>query len=242
MPKSKVDEAQILLAIQDIQSCKIKSIREAVKVYGVKKSTLIDRMNETTCRGDCHPNSSILSELEEQVLENYLLDKDDRGYGFKLTNVEDMANHLLNSRGAPSAGSKWAQRFIQRKSTLRMRQSRAYDFQRALCEDPDAINAWFRLVENTKAKYGIADCDIYNFDETGFMMGQIQPRLIVTRADRPGRSKAIQPGNKEWATSIHCINSEGWHLPPFILLKGNVIDRVAKQTGKRNTPPSPHHL
>ena len=154
-------------------------------------------MNGTTSRGDCRPNSSVLSELEEQVLEHYLLHKDDRGYGFKLTNVEDMANHLLNSRGAPSVGSKWAQRFIQRKSALRMRQSRAYDFQRALCEDLDAINAWFRLVENTKTKYGIADCDIYNFDETGFMMGKIQLTLIVAHADRPGRSKAVQPGNIE---------------------------------------------
>ena len=56
-------------------------------------------MNGTTSRGDCRPNSSVLSELEEQVLEHYLLHKDDRGYGFKLTNVEDMANRLLNSRG-----------------------------------------------------------------------------------------------------------------------------------------------
>ena len=44
--------------------------------------------------------------------------------------------------------------------------------------------------------------------------------MIVTRAERPGRSKKVQPGNREWAIVIHCINSEGWSLPPFILLKG----------------------
>ena len=119
--------------------------------------------------------------------------------------------------GAPPVGTKWGQRFVQRKPELRTQQSRAYDFQRALCEDPDAIKAWFRFVENTKTKYGIADCDIYNYDETGFMMGKSQPTLIVARADRPGRSKAVQPGNKEWATSIHCINSEGLASAPFHL-------------------------
>ena len=71
-----------------------------------------------------------------------------------------------------------------------------------------------------KAKYGVADCDFYNFEETGFMIEMIQSSMIVTRAERPGRSKKIQPGNREWATVIHCINSEGWSLPPFILLKG----------------------
>ena len=70
-----------------------------------------------------------------------------------------------------------------------MRMSRAYDFQSALCEDPDAIKAWFRLVENMKAKYGIVDCNFYNFDETGFMIGMIASSMIVARAERKGRGK-----------------------------------------------------
>jgi hypothetical protein len=33
------------------------------------------------------------------------------------------------------------------------------------------------------AKYGVTDADFYNFDETGFMMGQICASMVVTRAD-----------------------------------------------------------
>lgn len=44
-------------------------------------------------------------------------------------------------------------RFVQRRAELKMRFSHAYDFQRALCEDPNALNAWFRLVANIKDKY-----------------------------------------------------------------------------------------
>jgi hypothetical protein len=38
-----------------------------------------------------------------------------------------------------------------------------------------------------RAKYGIQDCDFYNFDETDFIMGVISSALVVTRADRRGR-------------------------------------------------------
>jgi hypothetical protein len=37
-----------------------------------------------------------------------------------------------------------------------------------LQEDPEVIGAWFKLVEETKAKYGVYDEDMHNFDETGF--------------------------------------------------------------------------
>ena len=101
-----------------------------------------------------------------------------------------------------------------------MRLSRAYDFQRALCEDPDLINAWFQRVANMRTKYGIQDYDFYNFDETGFMMGVICSSIVVTYADRRGRGKQLQPGNREWVTAIECVSSDGFTLPPFLIVQG----------------------
>ncbi|KAJ3571483.1 hypothetical protein NPX13_g5366 [Xylaria arbuscula] len=72
--------------------------------------------------------------------------------------------------------------------------NRKYDYQRALCEDPDVISRWFGLVANIKAKYGIQDEDIYNFDETGFMIGVISSTLVITRADRRGKAKTRTKG------------------------------------------------
>jgi hypothetical protein len=66
-----------------------------------------------------------------------------------------------------------------------------------LCEDPKLISAWFQLVQNIWAKYSIVDSDFYNFNKTGFMIGQITPGMVVIRADRRGRTKGIQPGNRE---------------------------------------------
>jgi len=80
-----------------------------------------------------------------------------------------------------------------------------------------------------RAKYGILDYDFYNFDETGFIMGVISPAMVVTHADRRGRDKAVQPGNREWATAIVCVNNEGWNIPPFLVVQGNGASQVGLQ-------------
>jgi len=72
-----------------------------------------------------------------------------------------------------------------------------------------------------KAKYGIQDGDTWNFDETGFMMGIISGCMVVTRSDRKGKRKKVQPGNREWATAITCVNGEGRDIPPFLVVQGS---------------------
>jgi hypothetical protein len=75
-------------------------------------------------------------------------------------------------------------------------------------------------VEETKAKYGICNDDIYNFDEASFIIGKITTQLVVIGAERRGRPKAIQPGNREWVTVIQAINATGWTIPPFLVFAG----------------------
>ncbi|KAF6781831.1 transposase [Colletotrichum sojae] len=78
----------------------------------------------------------------------------------------------------------------------------------------------FALLHNLMAKYGIGEGDIYNFDETSFIIGVITALIVVTRADRRGKANSVQPGNREWATVIECINSGGWCIPPFVIVQG----------------------
>jgi hypothetical protein len=74
-----------------------------------------------------------------------------------------------------------------------VRLRRTYECQRKLCEDPKMIGAWFELVKNTVNKHSILLGDTYNFDETGFQMGQISASRVVTAIDRPGRPKQVKP-------------------------------------------------
>jgi hypothetical protein len=140
-------------------------------------------MNGSTSLPERRPANTNLSDLEEQIIVNYILDRDSRGFSPRQADVEDMANYLRKSRRAKPVGKLWAHRFIQRRPELKTRFNRVYDFQRALCEDPELIGAWFRLVENIRAKYGVVDGDFYNFDETGFPIGLITPGMVITCAD-----------------------------------------------------------
>ena len=108
-----------------------------------------------------------------------------------------MANSILAARSNKKAGMNWPRNFVNRHPELKMRFNRKYDYQRAKNEDPLVIGSWYNLVRVTKDKYGILDDDIYNFDETGFMMGVIGTELVVTSAEARIRPKSIQLGNRE---------------------------------------------
>jgi len=153
----QTQEARIILAIEAIRTSKKLSRRKAAKIYEVPESTLRLRMNGSTSLPERRPANTNLSDLEEQIIVNYILDRDSRGFSPRQADIEDMANYLRKSRRAKPVGKLWAHRFIQRRPELKTRFNRVYDFQRALCEDPELIGAWFRLVENMRAKYGVVD-------------------------------------------------------------------------------------
>ncbi|KAL9564079.1 hypothetical protein ACKAV7_011792 [Fusarium commune] len=131
-----------------------------------------------------------------------------------------MANKLLADRDASPVGKRWASNFVMRQPELKTRHFRRYDYKRAQCEDPEVIQTWFTLVENTIIKYGIVESDIYNFNEIGFMMGVISTALVITSVERRSNAKLAQPGSREWVTMIQGVSSEGWGTPPFIIVAG----------------------
>jgi len=217
---SQNKESQLVLAIEAINQDPKLSPWSAAKIYNVSRATLYRRLQGITSRRDTMPNSRILTDLEESTIIEYILDLDARSFPPRICGVEDMANLLLAERDAPPVGTRWASNFIKRQPKLKTRFLRKYDYQRAQCEDPALIWGWFQLVRNTIAKYGIEESDMYNFDETGFMMGIISTGTVVTSAERRGRPKLAQPGNREWVTVIQGVNSQGWAIPPYIVVAG----------------------
>jgi hypothetical protein len=208
---SSSNESQLLLAIEAIRKNPKLSLRAAAAIYQVPKTTLRARKAGQPSRRDIPPNLRKLTNSEESTLIQYILDLDLRAFPPRLSDVEDMANLLLAARNAPSAsdasqppplpptvGVNWASKFIKRQPQLRTRSNRRIDYQRVQCEDPVQYNAWFNLVRNTIAKYGIDASDIYNFDETGFAISQISAtRMVVTSVERKERPRQTQPRNKE---------------------------------------------
>ena len=139
--------------------------------------------------------------------------------------VREMAQMILdteNSTPSRPIGKNWVTEFTKRRPEIKTRFARKISRQRILCEDPGVINTWFVELQRVKDQYGIQDEDIYNFDKTGFAMGLIATTKVVSRAEMPGKPWLIQPGNREWVTTIECVNSMGWSVPSTIIFKGKV--------------------
>ncbi|KFY99697.1 hypothetical protein V498_00575 [Pseudogymnoascus sp. VKM F-4517 (FW-2822)] len=200
--QSSNQEGRILLAIQAIKLRQIKSVRAAAISYDVPSSTLFDRIKGMPSRRDCTPNSRKMTPYEESALVQYILDLDSRGFPPRPQAVQEMADLLLSERGKSPIGKNWTTNFIKRRTELKAKFSRKYDYKRAKCEDPKIIEGWFSLVQNTVAKYRILEQDIYNFNEAGFAIGVIATTKVVTSLEAKSRPKTIQPGNREWVSII----------------------------------------
>jgi hypothetical protein len=214
------DEANIILAMSAIDTEQLTSNRAAAAHYRVNKDTLRNRRAGKPARQDCAPNSKVLTELEERVIIEHALDVDERGFQLNYDLLRGVADKLLSNRGARRVGVNWPARFVRRVPELRLRVNRRYDYQRALNEDPHIVKDWFRLIANIRAKYGIPNNDVYNFDEYSFQIGVIGSRMVITGSERRQIPKTVQPGNTEWVTTIVATNAQGWSIPLFIIFKG----------------------
>jgi len=193
------NEGRIALAIQAYQRGQFSSLTAATTAYDVPHSTVYDRIRGRVARSNTRPKSCKLTQNEEASLEQWIISMDERGLPLRIDTVRQMANLLLQKRvenqvtgqvtDSPDltdlqVGKNWVRNFVQRHNTLQSRFTRKYDYQRAKCEDPTIIRNWFRLVQNVRAKYGITDEDIYNFDETGFQMGVISTARVICGSEK----------------------------------------------------------
>ena len=229
-------EKRLDLAISAIQSSSITSIRKAATLYDVSFSTLRYRLCGRAMRRDAQVNNCTLTATEEQALIDRIIELDNHGYSPSLLYVRSMADKLLQQRLPDSSvGHNWLTRFIKRNDKLISRYLRKYDYQRAKCEDPEAISQWLERMQAIVTQYGIAVEDIYNFDESGFQMGVISTAKVITQrrqaGKKSGRPKVQQPGNRNWVTVIEGINAAGWTLPSTVIFEGKVHQSSWYRTG-----------
>jgi predicted oxidoreductase len=104
-----------------------------------------------------------------------------------------MANAICQAKGISPVGRNWTYTFIKRTPILTIKLGRTYECQRRLCKTPEVIESWFALVRNIINKHSILPGDMYNFDKTGFQLGQISTSKVVTSVEKQGRPKRIKP-------------------------------------------------
>jgi hypothetical protein len=80
-----------------------------------------------------------LTKVKEDVVAKHVLNLVNCGFPPRLAEVANIANSLRAKRSLGQVGINWPSTFVKRRSDLRIKFNRKYDYKRALCEDPDDI-------------------------------------------------------------------------------------------------------
>ena len=69
-------------------------------------------------------------------------------------------------------------------------------------------------------KYEIQENNIFNFDETDFIISIALTIKVVTAFEKVYKPKTVQLGNCDWAIVIISISVQSWAILLFIILVG----------------------
>jgi hypothetical protein len=150
--------------------------------------------------------------------------------------VTNCANSILqranpNQEPPPVVGPNWAYRFIERLPNQYKRiKQKPIDPKRLLSEDIGVIQTWFDRLQILIDTHKITPANIWNFDETGFRIGQGKNESVVT-AYAESNTRLGSASNRESITIIECISSAGSVISPLIIVAGKKHMEHWYQTG-----------
>jgi hypothetical protein len=115
-------------------------------------------------------------------------------------------------------GDQWVSRFLRRHSELSSVTLRSIESVRLKESSPARLRQYFADLENVIAEYDILPKNMYNMDESGFAIGEIEATKCIINAKIRQRFQS-KPGRQEWVTTVECICADGTSIPPLIIFK-----------------------
>ena len=138
-----------------------------------------------------------------------------------------MAEHLAYCAGTMQYGEKlganWVQRFRSRHPDVKSKCSRSIAAQRTKSYTADKINGFFDYLQLLFEQHHYRPQDVYNMDETGFIMGQNGNQYVLTRSQHKTIYKQSAQISGESLTVVKCISAVGKALKPLVLFKGAYV-------------------
>ena len=135
------------------------------------------------------------------------------------------ANRILQASGDTDKGcsAEWATRWMTRnQSWFRTIRAKTLAAERKAVHNIEDFNNHFRDFQCAIVEFGIAQDDIYNMDETGFRIGCLGGRVVITHSS----SRVVylaDPEVRDWITAIETISANGKTIPPMLILSGSIM-------------------
>ncbi|EED11888.1 conserved hypothetical protein [Talaromyces stipitatus ATCC 10500] len=226
--KYKEEENRISEALEILRKNPKQKIKPLARQFGVDYQRLRRRVLDGTSQLNRRPAHKRLTEDQERAIILWMNDLDDRGIPPTVRMIKNYADKVLQNMhpGAdnpPQLGDRWVYRFLKRlpKEYVKMKQ-KTIDPKRHLAENPSVIQAWFDRLETAIERYKITPSNIWNFDESGFQIGQGGDEEVVTRY--PDALRHVpSSSSRELVSTIEGISAVGNTIPPLLIFTGKVI-------------------
>ena len=226
-----IRENNIAKAVEAYENLPYKSASACAKEFGISVRVFQLRLQKGRSKSNRTSNQTKLSEGQELALKEYveLLDKLD--IPIRLPLLRNAANFLLKSahpqEHPPRVGKNWVGRFLRRNPQFFVKKGKPLASERKNAHNVHEIRKYFEDYQKIKIKYGIADDDTWNMDETGFRIGCGRNHLVVTLSEEK-RVLIVDPDNRDYMSAAECINGVGGSIPSFLILKGvNILHKWA---------------
>ncbi|EEA21265.1 hypothetical protein TMatcc_009330 [Talaromyces marneffei ATCC 18224] len=224
----KEEESRIQKALESLQKNPKQKIAHLAREFNVDYHRLRRRTLGSASQLNRRPAHKRLTDDQESAIIIWIDDLDDRGRPPTVHMIRNYAENVLqnmhpNAANPPKLGDRWVHRFLKRlPPAYKIQKQKTIDPKRHLAEDPNIIQAWFDRLEIALDKNKITPQNYWNFDESGFQIGQGGDEEVVTKYPETIRS-VPSSSLRELVTVIEGINAAGSAIPPFLIFTGKVI-------------------
>ena len=191
-------------------------------MYNVPKSTLWDRVSGNVSFGAHSGPPRYLNDIEEEELVTFLVGSAKIGFARTKEQVLCIVRAALAKKRQcevedVNVTTGWWGSFVKRHPKLRLRCGSKLAYCRAIAANPDVINRYFDLLEETLKSNNLLESPmlIFNCDESGFSLQHKPGKIIGVQGQRD--VSCITSSDKAQITVLSACSASGYLLPPMII-------------------------
>ena len=213
-------EKSINSAIEDLKNGKFNSVRAASTAYKLPRTTLRDRLAGATNRNASHEHQQRLTPAQEDFLVDWILEQDLQGFPPSHARVREMASQILRMNGdIIPLGKDWVTGFRKRNPKVSSCIGKQIDARRIDGTQPEQIQKFYNLFDNTQTRFNIATKNIWNMDEHGIALGVCTNSTVLAEAGKK-KTYVKAPENREWVSVVEASSADGQSIQPLVIFKG----------------------
>jgi Tc5 transposase DNA-binding domain/DDE superfamily endonuclease len=224
-------ERKIQKAIEELESGKYKTIRVAAKANEICHVAVTRRRKGAKPAHQAHSSQQACTPAEEQALVDWLKRWSNQNFPIRHETMRVMARHIIlnrmnssrrNTVSAYLTSINWLARFIKRHPELGSLIVKPIEKPRSDACTREIFKKWFDIFNQHMQQYKPIPANIYNIDETGFVLGDGEKMYaIVDKRQKTHRTLKAKKG--EFLTVIECASASGSMIPPFVIYKGKYL-------------------